>query len=234
MGHLDSGPRGVRSCQLPCRYRTSCGFGTLWISPASPPMASRRLVVWISAGILGFQGATLAFDLLHCTVLTWLFVRQHGMGSWHQGSDRRRVRSGQRKALRLRSVPPRACNLARGVEQGLGGQSLGALSPREGAARRHPLSSRSSPRLPSLRSRGQTQLVLSRPPRGRRRWWETLIPPAFSASSPAPASMTPSARGSRSSLAWPWGVRLGVVAARTMVNPDASGSPPELPGIADD
>jgi hypothetical protein len=25
-------------------------------------MESRRLVVWISAGILGFQGATLAFD----------------------------------------------------------------------------------------------------------------------------------------------------------------------------
>jgi hypothetical protein len=43
-------------------------------------MESRRLVVWISAGILGFQGATLAFDLLNCTVLTWLFVRQHGMG----------------------------------------------------------------------------------------------------------------------------------------------------------
>jgi hypothetical protein len=26
-------------------------------------MESRRLVVWISTGILGFQGATLAFDL---------------------------------------------------------------------------------------------------------------------------------------------------------------------------
>jgi len=37
-------------------------------------------VVWISAGILGFQGATLAFDLLNCTVLSWLFVRQHGLG----------------------------------------------------------------------------------------------------------------------------------------------------------
>jgi hypothetical protein len=42
-------------------------------------MESRRLVVWISAGILGFQGATLAFDLFNCTVLSWLFVRQHGM-----------------------------------------------------------------------------------------------------------------------------------------------------------
>ncbi|MFN9620699.1 MAG: hypothetical protein ACK55X_13410 [Synechococcaceae cyanobacterium] len=43
-------------------------------------MESRRLVVWITAGILGFQGATLAFDLLNCTVLSWLFVRQHGLG----------------------------------------------------------------------------------------------------------------------------------------------------------
>jgi hypothetical protein len=44
-------------------------------------MESRRLVVWISAGILGFQGATLAFDLLHCTVLSWIFVREHGLGA---------------------------------------------------------------------------------------------------------------------------------------------------------
>jgi len=41
-------------------------------------MESRRLVVWISAGILGFQGATLVFDLLNCTVLSWLFVQRHG------------------------------------------------------------------------------------------------------------------------------------------------------------
>ena len=51
-------------------------------------MESRRLVVWISAGILGFQGATLAFDLLNCTVLTWLFVRQHGMGVVAPGERR--------------------------------------------------------------------------------------------------------------------------------------------------
>ena len=50
------------------------------MSPALAPMESRRLVVWISAGILGFQGVTLAFDLLNCTVLSWLFVRQHGLG----------------------------------------------------------------------------------------------------------------------------------------------------------
>ena len=42
-------------------------------------MDSRRLVVWISTGILGFQGATLAFDLLNCTALSWLYVRMNGM-----------------------------------------------------------------------------------------------------------------------------------------------------------
>jgi hypothetical protein len=42
-------------------------------------MDSRRLVVWISTGILGFQGATLAFDLLNCTALSWLYVRANGM-----------------------------------------------------------------------------------------------------------------------------------------------------------
>ena len=42
-------------------------------------MDSRRLVVWISTGILGFQGATLAFDLLNCTALSWLYVRMNGL-----------------------------------------------------------------------------------------------------------------------------------------------------------
>ena len=42
-------------------------------------MDSRRLVVWISTGILGFQGATLAFDLLNCTALSWLHVRMNGL-----------------------------------------------------------------------------------------------------------------------------------------------------------
>jgi hypothetical protein len=42
-------------------------------------MDSRRLVVCISTGILGFQGATLAFDLLNCTALCWLYVRMHGL-----------------------------------------------------------------------------------------------------------------------------------------------------------
>jgi hypothetical protein len=44
-------------------------------------MDSRRLVVWISTGILGFQGATLAFDLLNCTALSWLYVRMNGLSA---------------------------------------------------------------------------------------------------------------------------------------------------------
>ena len=42
-------------------------------------MESRRLVVWISAGILGFQGGTLALDLVNCTVLSWLWVERNGL-----------------------------------------------------------------------------------------------------------------------------------------------------------
>jgi len=42
-------------------------------------MESRRLVVWIAAGILGFQGGTLLLDLLNCSVLSWLYVRRHGL-----------------------------------------------------------------------------------------------------------------------------------------------------------
>ena len=44
-------------------------------------MDSRRLVVWISTGILGFQGATLAFDLLNCTAMSWLYVRTNGLSA---------------------------------------------------------------------------------------------------------------------------------------------------------
>ena len=42
-------------------------------------MDVRRLVAWLSAGILGFQGATLALDLLNCTALSWLYVRRYGL-----------------------------------------------------------------------------------------------------------------------------------------------------------
>jgi hypothetical protein len=50
-------------------------------------MDSRRLVVWISTGILGFQGATLAFDLLNCTALSWLYVRTNGLPAWERRVD---------------------------------------------------------------------------------------------------------------------------------------------------
>jgi hypothetical protein len=43
------------------------------------PMDSRRLVVWISAGILGFQGGTLVLDLIHCSLLSWLYLRRYGL-----------------------------------------------------------------------------------------------------------------------------------------------------------
>ncbi|WP_094592249.1 hypothetical protein, partial [Vulcanococcus limneticus] len=49
-------------------------------------MESRRLVVWISTGILGFQGLTLCFDLLNCTALSWLYVRLHGFDAAVQRS----------------------------------------------------------------------------------------------------------------------------------------------------
>jgi hypothetical protein len=48
---------------------------------------SRRLVVLISTGILGFQGATLAFDLLNCTALSWLYVRMHGLPALERRID---------------------------------------------------------------------------------------------------------------------------------------------------
>ena len=52
--------------------------------PGLQQMNSRRLVVWISAGILSFQGATLAFDLLNCTALSWLYLRSNGLPALEQ------------------------------------------------------------------------------------------------------------------------------------------------------
>ncbi|WP_255090914.1 hypothetical protein, partial [Vulcanococcus limneticus] len=54
--------------------------------PLPLAMESRRLVVWISTGILGFQGLTLCFDLLNCTALSWLYVRLHGFDAAVQRS----------------------------------------------------------------------------------------------------------------------------------------------------
>ena len=57
-------------------------------------MDSRRLVVWISTGILGFQGATLAFDLLNCTALSWLYVRMHGLPAVERRVDEKTPHGG--------------------------------------------------------------------------------------------------------------------------------------------
>jgi hypothetical protein len=57
-------------------------------------MDSRRLVVWISTGILGFQGATLAFDLLNCTALSWLYVRTNGLAAIERPMERSAVTRG--------------------------------------------------------------------------------------------------------------------------------------------
>ncbi len=89
-------------------------------------MESRRLVVWISAGILGFQGATLAFDLLNCTVLSWLFVRQHGLGV-------ELVRPGD--GLPRPGVEQGPSD---GVEPGGGASGLASSSPTAGAPQADP------------------------------------------------------------------------------------------------
>lgn len=34
-----------------------------------------RLVVWITLPILGFQGNTLLLNLIHCIVISWLYLR---------------------------------------------------------------------------------------------------------------------------------------------------------------
>jgi len=57
-------------------------------------MDSRRLVVCISTGILGFQGATLAFDLLNCTALSWLYVRTNGLQAVQRRVDEGAGRGG--------------------------------------------------------------------------------------------------------------------------------------------
>jgi len=49
-------------------------------------MDSRRLVVWISTGILAFQGITLAFDLFNCTAFSWIHLQQEGLHVPHDPS----------------------------------------------------------------------------------------------------------------------------------------------------
>jgi hypothetical protein len=101
-------------------------------------MESRRLVVWISAGILGFQGATLAFDLLNCTVLSWLFVRQHGLGVEvvrPGGAAPVGGAVGGRSGLPGPGVEQAA---AEGVKPGGGASGLASSSPPAGTAQADP------------------------------------------------------------------------------------------------
>jgi len=89
---MDSGlrtPDGSGPVPVTCRWRAPEPSRAL----REAGMESRRLVVWISAGILGFQGGTLALDLINCTVLSWLWVERHGLEqvSRHQGGRSARV-----------------------------------------------------------------------------------------------------------------------------------------------
>ncbi len=139
-------------------------------------MESRRLVVWISAGILGFQGATLAFDLLNCTVLTWLFVRQHGMGVVSPGGRREADEIGpaedpeaqERAASRLQPGP--------GVGAGPRGAEPGRLEPTGVSSQEAPL--------------GQQQGTNTAPPQRPRP--EPARPPAAPLGPPVVGAFDPS------------------------------------------
>ncbi len=105
-------------------------------------MESRRLVVWISAGILGFQGATLAFDLLNCTVLSWLFVRQHGLGVElvRPGGKPEAFAPGGGAAAGRSGLPGPGVEQgpAEGVEPGGSASGLASSSPAAGAPQADP------------------------------------------------------------------------------------------------
>ncbi len=100
-------------------------------------MDIRRLVVWISAGILGFQGATLALDLLNCTALSWFYVRRYGL---EEGAERpAKAAEGRRSGWCAEQTPRSGCNTGVGLRLHLRGgkpdpvQQGGNLS--SGAAR---------------------------------------------------------------------------------------------------
>jgi len=57
-------------------------------------MDSHRLMVWITNGILGFQGAMLAFDLLKCTTLSWFYVQMHGLQALGRRVDEKTPHGG--------------------------------------------------------------------------------------------------------------------------------------------
>jgi hypothetical protein len=88
-------------------------------------MESRRLVVWISAGILGFQGGTLALDLINCTVLSWLWVERHGLESVAVPlvPSRAGQASGAAERLEVESMAPGKPDQPPGEKQSPGGGS---------------------------------------------------------------------------------------------------------------
>jgi hypothetical protein len=81
-------------------------------------MDSRRLVVWISTGILGFQGSTLAFDLLNCTALSWLYVRAHGLAALERQPQRPSARPITEHPVALFCTRPQG-RIDEAVNQGL-------------------------------------------------------------------------------------------------------------------
>ena len=113
-------------------------------------MDSRRLVVWISTGILGFQGATLAFDLLNCTAMGWLYVHLDGLPAKSRQIDaapsKDPVETGAPQQLpsarsTAEQITTDFCSRSQGridaaVTQGLGilaGLALGSSVPGRGA-----------------------------------------------------------------------------------------------------
>jgi hypothetical protein len=112
-------------------------------------MDSRRLVVWISTGILGFQGATLAFDLLNCTAMGWLYVRMNGLpaqgqrinaaspnGQGNPGSDQQPSVGSTAEPITTDFCSRSQGRIDAAVTQGLGilaGLALGSSVPGRGA-----------------------------------------------------------------------------------------------------
>jgi hypothetical protein len=151
-------------------------------------MDSRRLVVWIAAGVLGFQGGTLVLDLLNCSVLSWLYVRRHGLEL-------------STPAPAMAQKQPVGGPLPRVGEGGIEAAPAGNPSLSESQSHRGQAPNASGHvSLQWIRACSAPQRLPPQPlPR------RPLIPPASSVIGPAAASMPPSARGSASSPGWPLG-----------------------------
>jgi hypothetical protein len=96
-------------------------------------MDSRRLVVWLSAGILGFQGGTLVLDLIHCSVLSWLYVRRYGLEQVVP-------------AVSIEQRPPQGLGKLEGI------RAEAAQTPSPSAAERQPTPGQPAPALASSTS----------------------------------------------------------------------------------